>query len=206
MKPDTHRGFYKHDNLPHFDDKGCLQFLTFVLADAAPRERRSHNSFQGRLDGERVFQTMDDQLDRCLGTCLLASAGAAIAFRDVLMETAEDHYSLLAWVVMPNHVHLLIRQLEHARLGDTVRLLKSRSSLRINRLLGRSGKLWQGSYFDRAMRSLDHLKHTLDYIHDNPVKAGLAACQTDWQHSSVHGFSLESLMDTVDPRRVLRKE
>ena len=51
-----------------------------------------------------------------------------------------------------------------------------------------SGPLWQGRFFDRALRTVKEYYETLEYIHCNPVKAGLVARPEDWRWSSVHGY------------------
>jgi len=80
---------------------------------------------------------------------------------------------LVSSVVMPNHVHaLLIQNAEHP-LEDLLHSWKSFSSRTINRLVGRSGTLWQRSYFDRLVRNEKHFRNCVRYIRRNPEKAHL---------------------------------
>ena len=67
--------------------------------------------------------------------------------------------------------------------------IKVSSTRQINRARGESGPLWQGRFFDRALRTVEEYHETLEYIHWNPVKAGLVARPEDWRWSSVHGYS-----------------
>ena len=85
---------------------------------------------------------------------------------------------------MPNHVHVLIRQPENARLSDIVQAWKSWTAKAINRRRGRSGRVWQKDYFDRYMRSARQFAATVAYIEENPVKAGLAERPEDWRFGS----------------------
>ncbi len=100
-------------------------------------------------------------------------------------------YRLHAWVVMPNHVHVLVEPLAGAAIGDIVQSWKSYTSKIIFPFCpeGRFGDrhVWQKDYWDRFMRNERHYAATVDYIHNNPVKAGLCVRAEDWPWSSIHG-------------------
>jgi REP element-mobilizing transposase RayT len=85
----------------------------------------------------------------------------------------------LAWVVMPDHFHWLV-QLRTGSLATVMRRTKSRSSLAVNRLLGRSGQLWQRGVHDRAIRKEEDLLAVARYIVRNPVRAGLVSRVGDY--------------------------
>jgi REP element-mobilizing transposase RayT len=85
---------------------------------------------------------------------------------------------------MPNHVHLLIEQVEGFPLGAVVRSWKSFTAKAINERLGRTGAVWARDYFDRFIRNEAHFCHAAAYVEDNPVKAGLVARREDWPFSS----------------------
>ncbi len=93
---------------------------------------------------------------------------------------------LHAWVVMPNHVHVLLTPLENVTLEEILRTQKSISSTRINKLLGKQGRLWQPDYFDRLIRDEKHFNGVVHYIEWNPVKAGLCVDPADWTWSSAY--------------------
>ncbi|HVT14064.1 MAG TPA: transposase [Fimbriimonadaceae bacterium] len=100
-----------------------------------------------------------------------------------------DHgrrFTLHAWVVMPNHVHVLLTPLENVALEEILRTQKSISSTRINKLLGQQGRLWQPDYFDRLIRDEKHFNGVVHYIEWNPVKAGLCVDPADWAWSSAY--------------------
>jgi len=94
----------------------------------------------------------------------------------------DDHWvRSLAFVVMPDHFHWVV-QLHDKTLAELMCRIKSRSSLTINRVLGRSGRLWQKGYHDRGLRREEDLKDFARYVVCNPVRAGLVR--------RVHDYSL----------------
>ena len=95
-----------------------------------------------------------------------------------------ERYRLLAWVVMPNHVHVLIELIDGHPLSGIVHSWKSYTAHEINRTPGNQGKIWQREYFDRWIRNEEHNWQAVWYIHDNPVKAGLVRVQEEWPYSS----------------------
>lgn len=104
--------------------------------------------------------------------------------QDELISGHGQDYRLIDWCVMPNHVHVLIGMREQHPLGTIVQQWKGASAFRINRMLGRSGKLWMKDYFDRFIRDQDHFENARIYIRRNPVKAGLSEGPEDWKLSS----------------------
>jgi REP element-mobilizing transposase RayT len=93
-------------------------------------------------------------------------------------------YLLLAWVVMPNHVHVLIEALPGHPTYSIVSKWKSFSARQANPLLGRSGQLWQADFFDRFVRDEAHYAAVVRYIEDNPVKARSVSQAKDWPFGS----------------------
>ena len=94
---------------------------------------------------------------------------------------------ILAWVVLPNHYHLLTQEVDFPWLSRQLRLIHGRFAYRWNQEDGLSGKVWC-SYSDRAIRSERHYYATLNYIHYNPVKHGFMGSPYDWKESSVHWY------------------
>ena len=93
---------------------------------------------------------------------------------------------------MPNHVHVVIEMLGAHSLSDIVRSWKTFSARLANAQLGRSGPFWHADYFDRYMRDERHFRQTLEYVENNPVKAGLARVPADWAWSSARHRALET--------------
>ena len=80
--------------------------------------------------------------------------------------------SFLAWVVMPDHLHWLLR-LGDGNLDALMRRVKARSALAISHRRGRTGPLWQDGYHDHALRHEDDIKALARYVLANPLRAGL---------------------------------
>ncbi len=118
------------------------------------------------------------------GSCVLARPECAEVVQRTLLHFNSQRYELVSWCVMPNHVHLLVAPYDGYPLSKLVHSWKSFSSNQINRVLGTSGPIWQRDYFDHLVRSQDHLIDIVDYIHLNPVAAGLCKTAWDWPYSS----------------------
>jgi REP element-mobilizing transposase RayT len=101
-----------------------------------------------------------------------------------LLHGVGDRYELFAWVIMPNHVHVLIRQPDGGRLSDIIHGWKPWTAKEVNRHRDGSGTIWQREYFDRYMRNERQFAATVFYIEENPVKAGLAASAAEWRFGS----------------------
>ena len=93
-------------------------------------------------------------------------------------------YRLLAWCVMPNHVHGLIETCDGSPLSGVLHSWKSFTAKAINLHLNRSGTVWMLDYFDRYIRDDHHLAATIAYIQANPVKAGLVKNEGERFYSS----------------------
>lgn len=176
-----HRGWRTRGHLPHADFAGLTQAITFRLADALPAEvlDRLHRYVQEQHPGtasERQEALLREQVNAWLdaghGSCLLRD----VQLREVVITELRRHdgvrYQLLAFVVMPNHVHVLAR-LAGVPLGRIVQAWKGASGREINRIRQSSGTVWQREYYDRFIRDDEHLIAALRYIAQNPGRAGL---------------------------------
>ena len=85
----------------------------------------------------------------------------------------QSRYLLHAWVIMPNHVHLLLTLCESESLARIVASWKRFSAVKIHQPTRNSGTLWQKDYFDRMIRDWDHFMNVARYIRRNPQKAKL---------------------------------
>ena len=94
---------------------------------------------------------------------------------------------------MPNHVHTLIAPVEGMSLSEIMYDWKSYTTHAINKALNRKGKLWMMEYFDRYIRDDNHFQKVVNYIHNNPAKAGLVADPADWRWSSAGSGSQVSV-------------
>jgi putative transposase len=176
MKP---IGWHSRGYLPHFDAPGVLQTVTFRLVDTLPA------AIAKALPADnRRTQRIDDELDRGAGACWLGQPVIARLVQHALLTFDGARYRLLAWCVMPNHVHVLVEPIGAHRLGDIVRSWKSYTGRHANYLLGRSGAFWAADYFDRYIRNERHYVAARHYIEHNPVKARLVDRAEDWPWSS----------------------
>lgn len=178
------RGWHSRGYLPHFDMPGLVQFINYRLDDAMPASMRSEWAALLDIDDELKRRTkVEEYLDRGRGDCLLNDPRAAAAIEENWLRFDGKNYRLLAWVIMPNHVHLLV-EIWQTPQSQLVRDWKGFTARRVNRLLGRRGKLWQDDYWDRYIRDEAHFRKVVHYIETNPVKAGLVKSSADWPFSS----------------------
>jgi len=169
--------------LPHFDQPGMVQMITYRLADSLPRkvvDRLLAHSPRG----PRERRYLERCLDECHGACFLREPRVARTVENNLLYFDEERYRVLAWVVMPNHVHLVIETKRAWPLPAIVHGWKSYTAKAANILLGRAGPFWQPEYYDRAIRDERHLAAAVAYAEGNPVKAGFVQWPGDWQFSS----------------------
>lgn len=123
-------------------------------------------------DDLQRYEKIEDFLDRGLGACELRDERAARIVADNWLHLDGEKYRPLAWVVMPNHVHLLV-EIWQVPQSELVKNWKGYSARRVNELLEREGELWQEDYWDRYIRDEAHYRKVVHYIESNPVKAGL---------------------------------
>ena len=94
-------------------------------------------------------------------------------------------FLLHAVVIMPDHVHLALSPMTDEQgeipIPRILQAIKSASAHRINKYLGRKGRVWQDESFDRAVRSVENLRGKIEYIAGNPVRAGLVSDPADYR-------------------------
>jgi putative transposase len=126
------------------------------------------------------------------------------AERDLILEVLADQrnrgdFFLFGYVVMPTHVHLLLHP-HNRNLIQLMRNLKSKTGFAISRARSSSGPIWQERYFDTIIRHARNFWQKLEYIHRNPVEAGLTEKPEDWPWSSGrHYHNRAPIPVPVDP-------
>lgn len=177
--------------LPHWDWPRAVQFITFRLGDSLPADftKRWHARIEANPDQEwlraEMVNSTDEELDSGRGACHLRDSRIASLVEEALLHFDGDRYSLLSWVVMPNHVHVLIELNPAAPpLHRIVHSWKWHTGKAANNLLRLSGRFWQPDYFDRLIRDDEQLHSTRLYVEFNPVKAGLCKVPSDWSFGS----------------------
>lgn len=183
--PAPPKGWHSRGYLPHLDAPTMLQSVTFRLADSLPAMLRAE--FEQALaveeDAERR-RRIESCLDLGRGSCVLRNPRIARLVEDALIQFDGVRYYLLAWVIMPNHVHVLIQTVTGHPLSAIVHAWKSFTAKRANALLGTTGTFWQPDYYDRYIRDDAHLAAVRRYIDDNPVKAGWVSRPEEWPFGS----------------------
>ncbi len=145
-----------------------------------------HTQLQTSLTEGQRFVQQDRQLDSAKSgpVYLKNPAVAAVVIETFLIATHEwDLYELFAWVIMSNHVHLLLQP--HKPLQEITRAVKKTSAKQANIILGKSGQpFWQDESFDHWVRNGKQFDRIVQYIESNPVKAGLVERAEQWPWSS----------------------
>ena len=195
--PDSPRSWYSRGYLPHRDEPHFLQSITYRLADSLPLEklRELEDELRTLPEDHRDSakrQKIERWLDAGMGCCALRHPEVARYVQNAFLHFHGERYRLHAWCIMPNHVHVLIEPL--ADLSSIVQGWKSFTSrwvLQNGAALGlqlpQHGRFWMREYWDRYIRNESHYRKTVDYIHQNPVSAGLCASPNAWPWSSAPG-------------------
>jgi putative transposase len=184
--------------LPHLHEVGAPVFLTWRLAGSLPRHRWFAG---GEVRSGKAFVAMDRLLDDArTGPFYLRVPSVAGMVVEAIRYNGEElgHYDCHSFVVMANHVHLLVTP--KVALGDLTRSLKSITARRGNELLGLRGRaFWQDESYDRLVRDAGEFERIARYIENNPVRAGLVGCAEDYLWSSAGRVSGGSPLQAGGP-------
>jgi REP element-mobilizing transposase RayT len=168
--------------LPHIYPEGRALFITWNLHGSMPASLAPP---PGPLSSGKAFVWLDRRLDApTTGPIYLRRPDIArIVVTAIHKGEQLGHYELVAYVVMANHVHLLIwPKIAPARL---MKSLKGSTAREANKLLGRTGEaFWQKESYDRWVRNPGELEKIRHYILNNPVKAGLVSEARDYPWTS----------------------
>jgi hypothetical protein len=180
--------------LPHWFQSGRTYYVTFRLADSLPQSKRDAirmereewitargvAKLEDLSDDDRIrfrhrfTEKVEALLDNGYGECQLRDRANAGIVGDSLKFFDGERYELDAFVVMPNHVHLLVCPIVPCLLAEILQSWKRHSAREINRREGRTGKaLWLDENFDHVVRSGRQLDYLRGYIEQNPGEAGL---------------------------------
>jgi REP element-mobilizing transposase RayT len=166
--------------LPHRCAVGLPMFITFRLHGSLPASRHFPG---GALTSGKAFLYMDRLLDGAqTGPTHLRIPAIAKIVNDAIHHYNEFDYELHAWVIMPNHVHLLITPHTDVRL--VLHTLKGVTARQANKQLGNTGQhFWHDESYDHAVTNQAQLHRITRYIDQDPVHAGLVASRADYQWS-----------------------
>ena len=195
--------------LPHIQPPGAIFFITFRLAGSIPasvlralvEERKrieqlcakiANNTERNRrenLEHRRLFGKIDKVLDSANADPLwLRNAAIAQLVCDSLHHLDHQKYTLEAFCIMANHVHLVCTPLaiddeNYQAISRIMHSIKLHTALHANRILGHTGDLWQHENYDHIVRDEAEYKRIIAYVLNNPVKAGLVERAEDWKWS-----------------------
>lgn len=202
-----------HRNLPHIHPEGYPLFITFRLADSLPLAVLQELTAQrdGELNivksqfpdeiykiDEKHFGRYDAWLDRCVsGPRWLEDKTVADIVANKIHSMNSKYFQLMAYCIMPNHVHLLIESIisNHLRhrgktakypVTDALRLLKGSTARACNLKLNRNGQFWNHESYDHYVRDEQELERVIKYISYNPVKAELVEDWQKWQFTYIN--------------------
>jgi putative transposase len=173
--------------LPHLEPTGAEFFVTWRLFGSLPKAAHgAAPQLAEQVSAGAAFVAFDRLLDRAArGPLWLKDPVVANVVSGVLLAGASDWrlYELSAWVIMANHVHVLIRP--QVPLGKALMNIKSASAREANAVLGRTGRpFWQDESYDHFVRNDRERAAIIRYIHLNPVMAGFVAEPEDWPWTS----------------------
>lgn len=189
------KGWYSRGYIPHFDQAGLIQGITFRLADSLPAHVVASLAEDLKdTDDPTKRARIEAYLNAGYGACHLRDPRIARLVENALLYFDGERYRMIAWVIMPNHVHTLVETIKGYPLYSIVHSWKSYTAQEANRILGRTGRFWFREYFDRYIRDERHFVNAVRYTHNNPVKAGLVEKPEDWPFSSARHFDAQGLL------------
>ena len=187
--------------LPHWAQDGAVVFITWRTRDSMPHNvvdqwRRERNwwlmehgidatvaGWKARVQDltaeemaeyhERFTTRWHEELDACHGACVLRQGEVAGIVRRSLLHFHGDRYEMLDFVIMPNHLHMLVCFPDKAHMLAQCESWKHYTGVRINKRLEQQGKFWQSDAFDHLVRHEGQFQRLRQYIAENPVKARL---------------------------------
>lgn len=198
---------YYRRHLPHIQWPGATLFVTFRLAGSIPAQLRRRlvaeaeqgetaltrimdpqaRARQAYLEHRRLFARWDNVLDAArTGPLWLREPQVADLVAKALHHRDGRVYELEAFCIMPNHVHLVFAPLPNGdgtyhALSAIMHSLKRYTARQANLLLGRRGTFWQHENYDHVVRDRPEQRRIIDYVLNNPVRAGLVEHWQDWK-------------------------
>ena len=180
------RGF-----LPHIEVPQGTYFVTFRLFDSLPQSvlnkyrqelelKKQSNKLSAQLLTNAYQSKINKYLDSCYGKCWLRDPKIASLLVKAFQKNQDKSYTLYAYTIMPNHVHILFSLTGAQTLSKVIGNWKGATSFYANKILQRSGVFWQREYFEKIIKSQRQFEFVVRYIYRNPVKAGLCDDPFKW--------------------------
>jgi 1-hydroxy-2-methyl-2-(E)-butenyl 4-diphosphate synthase len=215
--------------LPHWRIPGATYAITFRLHDSMPlaaledfRQRKetlakrledlisqdgSRNSIAALIAVRSEIATLQESalesaLHAAHGECWLKNPAIAEMVLGALKFFDGSRYTLHAWSIMPNHVHVLLSPLGDHDLEKIIHSWKSFSAKKANEMLNRSGTFWQEEYYDHVVRDGEDFKHQIQYVLENPRKGNASG---EWT-GSIYGRDWEEVLGAGRPGNGLERD
>jgi len=198
---------YYRRNLPHYQPTGATFFITFRLAGSLPDEvivrlKEEHQLSEQlllKIKDEKLrkkkiadrhkqyFNNFDKMLDKAVnGKDWLKDERVAKTIAEAIHFCDKKVYDLLVYCIMPNHVHIVFTiERSSTSLYKILQSLKAYTARDANKLLNRKGAFWQHESYDHVVRDRKELERIVNYVLNNPVKAGFVTCWNQWKWSYI---------------------
>ncbi len=170
--------------LPHWHQNNKIQFITFRLADSLPQEKLAEltafkeqwlaahpQPWDQKTKDEydyTIRRKIDRWLDQGFGECILQREDIRQIVANTLLLYHGRRYYLYRFVIMPNHVHLLLSPIGEEVSTRFIGSVKQYTANAINQALGRKGQVWQRNFFDSLVRDGNNFEAYVNYINQNP--------------------------------------
>ena len=144
-------------------------------------------SHEAHLLQRKLFLTLEKYADAGLGFTPFKEPHVADYMQHFLESYERDGMRFSAWVIMPNHIHLLTEPVGFISVDSFMKAwqgFKGITGQRLNRLLNRSGPFWQTEWYDRLIRDEVEYRKWIAYLAANPLKAGLCSCERAYLYRS----------------------
>ncbi len=199
-------------HLPHWTTYGSIYAVNFRLADSLPahvlngwrserdaivqiaksQRRKLSDSEYDRL-ATLFSERVESFLDAGHGACHLMNVAVANVVADALKHFEGERYRILAWCIMPNHVHAVVQPMDGFELQAIMHSWKSFSAHRANEILLRTGEFWMAESYDHLIRDEAELRHAVQYCFNNPEHSGLR----DWKWRGMREADVNELISSL---------
>lgn len=202
LHPDLPIRMYRR-HLPHWRQEGATYAVTFRQADSIPQAKlqalkrwrvvweEQHPEPRTETEWKDFAQEISSKTERWMdegyGSCVFRASRFSEMMSNSLLHFQDQHHFTSCFVVMPNHIHAVIRPMPGFELEDCLKRVKRYVSRQVNKALDQEGALWEEESYDRIIRDEEHLWNVVQYLGRNPGKAGIPIARwvrwihPDWQ-------------------------